>query len=241
MDDRYEAHCLADPLCYDALSGSEQLLRLSMDLAAGTAGVLLGPGAALHDEPVPPPMLHAPALRGSARGERCGPAFLPHPPNPSSRRSAPHPTAPTPASRWGSPAREGGERTWHRWTCKAGSWRPGSAAAVSPWRCAAEPPAPRVPRAHAALPDEPLHEPTVSARHRTPPVYPQDGTRGPLAGARPRETFEGMRNLAPRKGRWTRRHCSTCKAWSCPRRWNAVSTAVTVTAVAAASSALLLR
>jgi hypothetical protein len=37
------------------------LLRLSMDLATGTAGVLLALGAALHDEPV-----HAPLLAPSA-------------------------------------------------------------------------------------------------------------------------------------------------------------------------------
>jgi hypothetical protein len=35
----------------------EQLLRLSMDLATGTAGVLLAAGAALHDEPVSLPFL----------------------------------------------------------------------------------------------------------------------------------------------------------------------------------------
>jgi hypothetical protein len=35
----------------------EQLLRLSMDLATGTAGVLLALGAALHDEPVTLPFL----------------------------------------------------------------------------------------------------------------------------------------------------------------------------------------
>jgi hypothetical protein len=35
----------------------EQLLRLSMDLATGTAGVLLAAGAALHDEPVTLPFL----------------------------------------------------------------------------------------------------------------------------------------------------------------------------------------
>jgi hypothetical protein len=34
-----------------------QLLRLSMDLATGTAGVLLALGAALHDEPVHLPFL----------------------------------------------------------------------------------------------------------------------------------------------------------------------------------------
>jgi hypothetical protein len=39
----------------------EQLLRLSMDLATGTAGVLLALGAVLHDEPVTLPFL-APAL-----------------------------------------------------------------------------------------------------------------------------------------------------------------------------------
>jgi serine/threonine protein kinase len=45
----------------------EELLRLSMDLATGTAGVLLALGAALHDEPVGLPFLPAgtPADRGS--------------------------------------------------------------------------------------------------------------------------------------------------------------------------------
>jgi hypothetical protein len=45
----------------------DQLLRLSMDLATGTAGVLLAMGAALHDEPVGLPFLPAgtPAQRGS--------------------------------------------------------------------------------------------------------------------------------------------------------------------------------
>ncbi|HEX8156744.1 MAG TPA: class III lanthionine synthetase LanKC [Solirubrobacteraceae bacterium] len=44
----------------------EQLLRLSMDLATGTAGVLLALGAALHDEPVGLPFL--PVLLGAERG-----------------------------------------------------------------------------------------------------------------------------------------------------------------------------
>jgi hypothetical protein len=35
------------------------LLRLSMDLATGTAGVLLALGAVLHDRPVPMPLLAA--------------------------------------------------------------------------------------------------------------------------------------------------------------------------------------
>lgn len=39
-----------------------QLLRLSMDLGSGTAGVLLALGAALHDEPVHLPFLGPPAL-----------------------------------------------------------------------------------------------------------------------------------------------------------------------------------
>jgi tRNA A-37 threonylcarbamoyl transferase component Bud32 len=39
----------------------EKMLRLSMDLATGTAGVLLAMGAALHDEPVGLPFLPAPA------------------------------------------------------------------------------------------------------------------------------------------------------------------------------------
>ncbi|MEA2475795.1 MAG: putative SapB synthase [Thermoleophilaceae bacterium] len=47
----------------------EELLRLSMDLATGTAGVLLALAAALHDEPVGLPFLPAPmgAQRGSER------------------------------------------------------------------------------------------------------------------------------------------------------------------------------
>jgi tRNA A-37 threonylcarbamoyl transferase component Bud32 len=47
----------------------QELLRLSMDLATGTAGVLLALGAALHDEPVGLPFLLAPAgaQRGSER------------------------------------------------------------------------------------------------------------------------------------------------------------------------------
>jgi tRNA A-37 threonylcarbamoyl transferase component Bud32 len=44
----------------------EELLRLSMDLATGTAGVLLALGAALHDEPVGLPFL--PARAGAGRG-----------------------------------------------------------------------------------------------------------------------------------------------------------------------------
>ncbi|MDX6689204.1 MAG: putative SapB synthase, partial [Solirubrobacteraceae bacterium] len=43
----------------------EELLRLSMDLATGTAGVLLAMGAALHDEPVGLPFL--PATTAGAR------------------------------------------------------------------------------------------------------------------------------------------------------------------------------
>jgi tRNA A-37 threonylcarbamoyl transferase component Bud32 len=42
----------------------EELLRLSMDMATGTAGVLLALGAALHDEPVGLPFLPAPARAG---------------------------------------------------------------------------------------------------------------------------------------------------------------------------------
>ncbi|MDQ4112929.1 MAG: hypothetical protein M3306_17830, partial [Actinomycetota bacterium] len=38
-----------------------QLLRLSMDLGSGTAGVLLALGAAFHDEPVHLPFLGPPA------------------------------------------------------------------------------------------------------------------------------------------------------------------------------------
>jgi hypothetical protein len=44
---------------YPAFPG-EELLRLSMDLATGNAGVLLAVGAALHPEPVHLPFLAAP-------------------------------------------------------------------------------------------------------------------------------------------------------------------------------------
>jgi hypothetical protein len=47
---RYEGH-LAFP--------GDQLLRLSMDLATGTAGVLFAAGSALHDEQVQLPFLGA--------------------------------------------------------------------------------------------------------------------------------------------------------------------------------------
>ena len=51
----------------------EQLLRLSMDLATGTAGVLLALGAALHDQPV-----HLPFLPPAGQGTRAdGPLSLP--------------------------------------------------------------------------------------------------------------------------------------------------------------------
>jgi tRNA A-37 threonylcarbamoyl transferase component Bud32 len=40
----------------------EQLMRLSMDLASGTAGVLLAVGSALHDEPVHLPFLERPCV-----------------------------------------------------------------------------------------------------------------------------------------------------------------------------------
>jgi len=42
------------------------LLRLSMDLSTGTAGVLLALGAALHDEPVDAPLLSAAPLKTPA-------------------------------------------------------------------------------------------------------------------------------------------------------------------------------
>jgi hypothetical protein len=44
----------------------EELLRLSMDLATGTAGVLFAMGAALHDEPVELPFLPAAAVERGA-------------------------------------------------------------------------------------------------------------------------------------------------------------------------------
>ena len=59
----YEGH-LAFP--------GDRLLRLSMDLATGTAGVLLALGAALHDEPV-----HLPFL-GPLRQERTRPFDPPY-------------------------------------------------------------------------------------------------------------------------------------------------------------------
>ncbi|MGH8931938.1 MAG: hypothetical protein ACRDZO_15275 [Egibacteraceae bacterium] len=46
----------------------DQLLRLSMDLATGTAGVLLALGAALHDEPVGLPFLSPRPLTGLLHG-----------------------------------------------------------------------------------------------------------------------------------------------------------------------------
>lgn len=49
----------------------EELLRLSMDLATGTAGVLLALGAALHDEPV-----HLPFLPAPRAGERASELVL---------------------------------------------------------------------------------------------------------------------------------------------------------------------
>jgi serine/threonine protein kinase len=50
----------------------DQLLRLSMDLATGSAGVLLAVGAALHDEPVDLPFLAPPAgsVHSAATGTR---------------------------------------------------------------------------------------------------------------------------------------------------------------------------
>ncbi|HEV2061816.1 MAG TPA: hypothetical protein VGR12_03105, partial [Solirubrobacteraceae bacterium] len=48
----------------------QELLRLSMDLATGTAGVLLAVGTALHDEPVELPLLGAPARDARPRKDR---------------------------------------------------------------------------------------------------------------------------------------------------------------------------
>ena len=45
------------------------LLRLSMDLATGTAGVLLALGAALHDQPVHAPLLAPSRDAVAGRGE----------------------------------------------------------------------------------------------------------------------------------------------------------------------------
>jgi hypothetical protein len=45
----------------------EELLRLSMDLATGTAGVLLAMGSALHDQPVELPFLPAAAAERGAK------------------------------------------------------------------------------------------------------------------------------------------------------------------------------
>lgn len=50
----------------------EYLMRLSMDLASGSAGVLLALGAALHDEPV-----HLPFLRPASSEHRADPASKP--------------------------------------------------------------------------------------------------------------------------------------------------------------------
>ncbi|MBO4209292.1 class III lanthionine synthetase LanKC [Micromonospora echinofusca] len=63
-DDRRELHAQLRRLAWHALPyrdgvafPGEQLLRLSMDLATGTAGVLLAVAAARHDEPVTLPLL----------------------------------------------------------------------------------------------------------------------------------------------------------------------------------------
>ena len=48
----------------------QQLLRLSMDLATGNAGVMLALGTALHDEPVQLPFLTTPARAPRLREER---------------------------------------------------------------------------------------------------------------------------------------------------------------------------
>jgi hypothetical protein len=45
------------------------LVRLSMDLATGTAGVLLALGAALHDQPLHAPLLAPPRVPATGRGE----------------------------------------------------------------------------------------------------------------------------------------------------------------------------
>ena len=58
----YEGH-LAFP--------GDQLLRLSMDLATGTAGVLLAVGAAMHDQPVSLPFL-GPLMRTAVRSSKGG-------------------------------------------------------------------------------------------------------------------------------------------------------------------------
>jgi hypothetical protein len=47
----------------------EQLLRLSMDLATGTAGVLLALGAAFHADPVHLPFLAPPGAPTAERSE----------------------------------------------------------------------------------------------------------------------------------------------------------------------------
>lgn len=51
----------------------ERLLRLSMDMATGAAGVLLALGAALHDQPVAPPLLHTGRRVGGAAPEGATP------------------------------------------------------------------------------------------------------------------------------------------------------------------------
>lgn len=51
----------------------ERLLRLSMDMATGAAGVLLALGAALHDQPVAPPLLQTGRRVGGAAPEGATP------------------------------------------------------------------------------------------------------------------------------------------------------------------------
>jgi hypothetical protein len=52
---------LADGIAFPG----DQLLRLSMDLATGSAGVLLAIGAAQHDQPVHLPLLPGAGWRGA--------------------------------------------------------------------------------------------------------------------------------------------------------------------------------
>jgi hypothetical protein len=68
------------------------LQRLSMDLATGTAGVLLALGATLHDEPVRLPLV--PALRDPAAPRDLAPAAIHTAPRPA---GPPAPQTPAPA------------------------------------------------------------------------------------------------------------------------------------------------
>lgn len=71
------------------------MMRLSMDVATGTAGVLLAVGAALHSEPVHLPLLHPSAARGVAPGSPAPAGTSPRSPARTGAGVPPQSPAPT--------------------------------------------------------------------------------------------------------------------------------------------------